>query len=153
LTEPEPEPVRVGHLTIGCGMLVIVYIRGTKIEIPVYPHDDGPLDAAGEVQPSTVVEMSISEACTLSAMLADAAARAADDGWDADDESVVGGLLDACLSTAAAIDAEFSGILPGRLEELSEQLAATAVAWREFLNSELAHWRPLRLVKDDDGDE
>ena len=44
--EPDRSPVRVAHLALGGGQLVVVYIRGARVEVPIYPADEG---AAGGI--------------------------------------------------------------------------------------------------------
>jgi hypothetical protein len=153
-TEPESEPTRVAHLALGGGQLAVVYIRGGRVEVPIYPPgSDGPVDEHGEIQPDAVLEMSPQEAAVLASMLDRAAVRADDDGRVGEDEAVTGGLLDTALAAAAEIDRAFNHILPGELQELSDRLAQAANAWKAFLDSELAQWRPLRLVKTEERDD
>jgi hypothetical protein len=146
--ELEPEPVRTGHAAFGNGMLAVIYLLGKQVQIPIYPADDPPPDEHGEIQPVITLEMSPEEAHALAAMISDAAYRVnADNG---EDDAVAGGLLDTALAAAAAIDAEFCRILPGRLQELTDELVKSATAWKALLDSELRHWKPLRLVENEE---
>jgi hypothetical protein len=150
--EPEPEPIRTGHAAFGNGQLVVTYLVDGHIEIPVYAAD-APL-VAGECQPAITLEISPAEAHLLAAQISDAAYRV--NAAAGEDDSVAGGLLDMALAAAAAIGAEFNGILPGRLQELTDELVKSATAWKRLLDTELADWNPLRLVPpskdDEDGD-
>jgi hypothetical protein len=147
--EPDRSPVRVAHLALGGGQLVVVYIRGARVEVPIYPADDGPLNEAGEVEPAIVVDLTVEEAATLASMLGRAVVRADDDGCVGED-AVAGGLLDNALTAASEIDRAFNGILPHELSELSDRLAVAATAWKKFLDAELGSWRHLRLVTNDE---
>jgi hypothetical protein len=154
MTEPESEDViRVGHLALSNGQLAVIYINEGRIEIPVYPpRSDGPLNEAGEVEPVTVVDLTAEEAHQFAEMIDRAVERAADDGrvGERGDETP-GGLLDTALAAAAEVERRFNHILPGELQELSDRLATAAVAWKAFLDAELARWRPLRLIKNEEG--
>jgi hypothetical protein len=138
-------------LTLVDGRLAVIYVNADgQLAVPIWAAGtNDPLDDDGKVQPTFILDLTITDAHEFAWMLEQAATRADDAGLERGGE-VSGGLLDNALAAAAAIDVEFNGILPGRLVELSEQLATAATAWKMFLDAQLKDWKPLRLIKNDD---